>query len=520
MPFVEGESLRQRLGRETMLSLSRTVSWVAEIGAGLAFLHAHGIVHRDIKPENIMLSGRHALLTDFGIAKAVSGDVTQALTATGVLIGTPAYMAPEQGVERGDVDERADLYAVGVLGYELLTGRTPFTGTPHQILAAHTARPAAPLSAQRAGIPSPLADAVMRCLQKHPADRWQHAGELLRRLEAVEIGRHPSVEADQPPANLTERAFRISEDVCRKLDRTVLDPRMIGDTVAYLDNNVESDVLVCYLHGTGLDHRDFRQILAASLFRGVAPTLYGCEPDALRRASLPLSAHGTIIWELLQDVVARLRPAATVVVGFSSGGDFAQEMIAGRIPGCVDALITLDCNLSIETCFLTRILAEMSVEAPEQFLAQLRTVGERSTSVGEWVNVHDYLVKILRKFHGDIGPLRRFANELMEPFAVPAATPFVERFVRVSEAVRVVRCVFSDMESNNTALHRIKLDNLDRGVLGPVYDPGCLVTEPGTAHFDLIAADLVGRHVEDVVTRLRVAAPPTIAAQRLWRSDT
>ncbi len=134
-----------------------------------------------------MLSGRHALVTDFGVAKAVS-DATgqQAITATGLAIGTPSYMAPEQSTADPHVDHRADLYALGVVAYELLTGQPPFTGaTPQQVLTAHLTRIPQPISALRAGVPPRLEHAVMRCLKKLPADRWQSASELLAQLEPL-----------------------------------------------------------------------------------------------------------------------------------------------------------------------------------------------------------------------------------------------------------------------------------------------------------------------------------------------
>jgi pimeloyl-ACP methyl ester carboxylesterase len=407
------------------------------------------------------------------------------------------------------VDHRADIYAVGVVAYELLTGDPPFRGTSQQILSAHTTRTAPPLQFLRPDVPRPLADIIMRCLQKRPEDRWQHAGDLLLRLEALDGDLASwTVHGPAPPEDrdvaLTERTFRLTDGVCRKLDRGALDSRMIGDTMTCLDNNVESDVLVCYLHGTGLDQRHFQTILSQSPYRSIAPTFYGCEPAARRRVSLPLAAHATLVYELIQEAVDRLRPGMTVVVGFSSGGDFAMRMLSTAADRrIVDGVVTLDCNLSFETCFLTRVLAEMRLDEPEQLLAQLRGVGERIGSVGEWVDVHEYLVKILHKFRGDLGPLQRYAGDLIAPFTRPGPSPFIQWFSAVSAVVPVVRCVFSDSTANNAALDRIRLENLDGAVLGPEYQPDCLVTESGTEHFDLIGVDLVRRNVDAAVDRLR-----------------
>ena len=190
MPYVEGETLRQRLTREGKLSPADTARILQHVLDALTHAHRLGIVHRDIKPENIMVSGRHALVMDFGVAKAASAAVASdtvsrgTLTALGLAIGTPAYMAPEQATGQVDVDARADLYAVGVIAYEMLSGQPPFTGTtPQAILAAHVTQTPPPIAALRPGVAAPFAMAIMRCLEKEPAARWQTAEELLEHVE-------------------------------------------------------------------------------------------------------------------------------------------------------------------------------------------------------------------------------------------------------------------------------------------------------------------------------------------------
>ncbi|MBI3983420.1 MAG: protein kinase, partial [Gemmatimonadetes bacterium] len=187
MPFEQGQSLRGRLARGGELPIAEAVRVLRDVADALAHAHEHGVVHRDIKPENILLSGQHAMVTDFGVAKAVSEATGRhALTTAGVALGTPAYMAPEQATADPNVDTRADIYAVGVVAYELLTGRTPFIGTTaQQMLAAHLTDKPDPVSRYRDTVPPALEAVVMRCLEKKPADRWQGAAELLRQLEAL-----------------------------------------------------------------------------------------------------------------------------------------------------------------------------------------------------------------------------------------------------------------------------------------------------------------------------------------------
>ena len=184
MPYVEGESLRDRLARHGELPIHDVVKILTEIADALAYAHAHGVVHRDIKPDNVLLSGRHALVMDFGVAKALTAaSGASDITTAGVALGTPAYMAPEQAAADPHIDHRADIYATGVLGYELIAGKPPFTGSSAaEVLAAHVTQQPEPVTARRAACPPALAEIVMRCLEKRAADRWQTADELLAAL--------------------------------------------------------------------------------------------------------------------------------------------------------------------------------------------------------------------------------------------------------------------------------------------------------------------------------------------------
>ena len=187
MPYVAGESLRERLTRQGELPIHEAVRLLAEVADALGHAHSQGVVHRDIKPENIMVSGRHALVMDFGVAKAVSeASGRNRLTTLGVALGTPAYMAPEQASADPHIDHRVDLYALGVMGYELLAGRPPFTGaSPQQVLAAHVMQTPELVSTHRPSISPALANVIMKALEKRPADRWQTAEEMLAQLEPL-----------------------------------------------------------------------------------------------------------------------------------------------------------------------------------------------------------------------------------------------------------------------------------------------------------------------------------------------
>src|SRR5215207_839177 len=207
MPYVDGETLRARLAREGALQISEAVRLLRELADALAYAHGHGVVHRDLKPENVLLSGGHAVVADFGIAKAIAaateGDQGQSttLTGTGVALGTPAYMAPEQALGDTTMNHRADLYALGVIAYEMLTGSHPFAGRTAQALAAaHLTETPAPVVQSRPDVPSALGDLVAQLLAKDPQARPQRAGEVLRVLDGLTTGRVTSPSTTRRPA--------------------------------------------------------------------------------------------------------------------------------------------------------------------------------------------------------------------------------------------------------------------------------------------------------------------------------
>jgi len=187
MPFIEGESLRAKLARVGELPVPEAVRIIRDVADALAMAHKQGIVHRDIKPDNILLSGRHALVTDFGVAKAVEkSSGSGQLTSMGVALGTPAYMSPEQATADPHTDHRADIYALGIVAYEMLCGRQPFEASSAQgIIAAHVTQQPQPMERFRANVPPALAMLIMRCLEKKPADRPQTAEELVQMVEAM-----------------------------------------------------------------------------------------------------------------------------------------------------------------------------------------------------------------------------------------------------------------------------------------------------------------------------------------------
>ncbi len=212
MALVDGESVAARLGREGSMHADDVRTIVSEVADALDYAHRQGVVHRDIKPDNILVdrASRRAMVMDFGIARAAAEE--QRLTVTGMAVGTPAYMSPEQAMGERDVDGRSDLYSLGIVAYQMLVGETPFraTNTP-AMLMKHVSEPPPPLRGRRADVPAALAGAIERALAKRPEDRWRSGAEmrdalLVRSIARLDVApaRPEPLPAPRPPAPMFE----------------------------------------------------------------------------------------------------------------------------------------------------------------------------------------------------------------------------------------------------------------------------------------------------------------------------
>ncbi len=214
MPYEEGRSLRAHLRDHGPLPISEVVGLLGDVAKALSFAHERGVIHRDIKPDNILVCGGAGVVTDFGIAKAVSDAKDQpppqvtgeSLTQIGMSVGTPTYMAPEQAAADPDVDHRADIYSFGITAYEMLTGRPPFCdSSPRKLLAAHLTEPPEPVLSRRPDTPPVLAALVMACLAKDPAERPASAKELAGMLEIVQAGEQRAAKAQAARGGLARQ---------------------------------------------------------------------------------------------------------------------------------------------------------------------------------------------------------------------------------------------------------------------------------------------------------------------------
>jgi eukaryotic-like serine/threonine-protein kinase len=208
MPFAEGESLRQRLAREQQLPLDEALQVTREVGSALQYAHEHGVIHRDIKPENIMLSGGQAVVADFGIARALHAANADQLTLSGMVVGTPQYMSPEQA-GGATVDGRSDQYSLACTLYEMLIGQPPFTGPSSQaVIARHSLQPVPSLRMVRQTVPQAVEGAIMRAMAKLPADRFASMRHFLTALDSPEIATFPAGVPARPRSPSMRRVSR------------------------------------------------------------------------------------------------------------------------------------------------------------------------------------------------------------------------------------------------------------------------------------------------------------------------
>jgi len=227
MPFVRGESLRQKLTRETQLSIDDAIAIARQVASALDYAHAHGMIHRDVKPENILLHEGEAMVTDFGIALAADAAPSERFTATGLMVGTPAYMSPEQAAGERTLDARSDLYSLGCMLYELLAGEPPYTGaTAQAVISKRFTDPVPRVRRLRAEVPQAVEQALSRALARAPADRFASVAAFADALTAPAVAqpRAPSV-AVLPFVNLSAEpeneffADGITEDVIAQLSK-------------------------------------------------------------------------------------------------------------------------------------------------------------------------------------------------------------------------------------------------------------------------------------------------------------
>lgn len=511
MERISGETLAERIVRGPM-ALGEAVRVAAEIASALEAAYQHGIVHRDLKPANAMLTRHGVKLLDFGLAKAPPtgnwgepGDPTvtarHRITASGVVLGTLGYMSPEQARGRA-VDARTDLWALGVILWEMLTGSSLFGGNSAADTLAAVLGREIDFSDLPVSTPDPVRRLLRRLLSRNPEYRLRHPGDAW--LELEEARRHEADEnvwnprgaaAEAPRASL--ESFQLTTEVCRALAREHLVPEMIGDELVFLDNARASEVLAVYIPSLGNDHEQYREAVESSPYRGLAVTPYGWQESAVRRPPLALHDHLTILGRFLDEMVRRIQPTRTVLVGFSSGADMAMRLpleAQGRTSP-LDGILALGPNVTIDTCFFTDRLARIRSDSPDDMLETIRQIEASTESLEEWISLAPYLVQVASRFGSHSKALRRVAGDVVEPFQRSGRSPFAAWYRALKQEGIAVGARFCNSSYDQEALASLRLKHLEAGILGPDFDDRDLVMEKHRNHFQLLDPDLIAEAI-------------------------
>jgi serine/threonine protein kinase len=513
MELIDGETLAHRIARGPM-PVADVLRIGAEIASALDRAHRAGVVHRDLKPGNVMLSKSGAKLMDFGLARegrragvltaagpggilSHSPTIATPLTTEGSFVGTSQYMAPEQ-LEGREADARSDVWALGCVLYEMVTGRRTYEGaTSASLISAIMKDEPRPMTELVPLAPPSLDRLIRACLVKDPDQRWQSAHDLALELRWPQ--QQSGATVARAAGSLVEREFVLTATHVRLLSERI--PRLVGYPVTYVDNQVQSDELVVFLHGLGADGGQFEQFLNASPRRAVAVTLVGFGKLEKRRPSLGVDDHSRVLRMLLREIVNEVRPKRTVLVGHSAGADQLLRMVhdeaAAGVP--VDGLIALGPNVSLDTCFATRLYARIDAANPDGTLAILKSLAEHIDSLETWLVVQSYFAEMFMKLGTELEPLRRYAADLVRPFEEPG-DPLADWYRSAKQRVSRVRLVFSNEES--AAAEALLARHLDTNVLGDDFTENSFAIER-VHHLALLDLALVSRHVEDVFGSIR-----------------
>jgi serine/threonine protein kinase len=512
MAFIEGRTLIQPGGG--VLLFGKIIDYGIQIADGIAAAHEKGITHRDLKPANILIDRNDTInIVDFGLAvfsEPENRDDTETtltrLTTDSAFAGTIGYMAPEQ-LQGGESGPHVDIFALGVVLYELTCGVHPFAGASPAETAARILRdePAA-ITEHRSDAPYDLMRIIGRCMRKDKSRRFQTArdirNELLDLKESALIG-----SVDQNPASTNgendrlpqEKRFVLTAEAVRKLKTK--SPRMVGDRMLYLDNEVSSDMLVVYLHPWGVSHRHTEEFLAKLPYRSIAPTLYGFDHSSPNRLPLTLEDHSSLMRELFSQIHASIKPKYTMLTGFSSGADHALHMVTSETgPGIpVDVLLSFGCNTSFDSCFLSSKFSDLEGSIQEGLLDDIKKIGGSTETISEWLKFHEYMVDIFSKFGENADPLRIFGKSIVEPFEKNDWRQFASWYRSVMERIPHVRFVIDsdDMDKIDEILER----HLDSNVLGDNFREDTIVRE-NISHIELSRADIMQHHINEMAEKL------------------
>jgi len=518
MEHLSGESLAARMARGP-LPLSRAISVSLQIVGALDKAHRSGIIHRDLKPANVFLTEDGAKLLDFGLATLqdaamTPGEASTRLTSPGTVVGTVHYMAPEL-FDGLSATTSTDVWAFGCVLYEMLTGEKPFDGASMVELVAAISNKEPTWKLLPVSTPGEIHRLLRRCIQKQVERRIQDIADA--RLELWDAQESPSApsHAVTPTAETSElvvQSWTLGTDVCRQLDRESFDAAILGDHMEYVDNQRESDTLAVYLAPVGMDHSVFSETLRSSSYRGIALTLFGMELARSRRIPLRISDHFTLVRLFLEQLSERIPSATTILVGFSSGGDFAiRQLTEGGVSSShVDGVVALGPNIDASSCFYTSAIANISDDETEGVFQVVKNLMGMVDSEETWLRHSPYWIDLVRKHRNDVKAVRTLARDILAPFIDGSEQPFAKRYRALRESRVVTRIVMSGTDDEQIPLKKLLLAHMDEEVLGPDFNDADFVTEPDKNHFELTEPDVIERHLKGILERRPAPDVPSL----------
>ncbi len=516
LEFIDGETLADRLARGP-LRVSEALEVCSQIAEGLAAAHEAGFIHRDLKPANVKLTSSGVVkVLDFGLARvelaADSGPsakeaptvgMSDSMTTPGRILGTMQYMSPEQA--RGAaVDRRTDIWALGAVVYECLTGTSPFKrGSPAECMAAIFSEDP-DLAALPGSTPAEVLALIGRCLRKDAQRRQRDAVDCRLILEdALE-----ALSSDRPAVSrtleITNRRFRISDELCRSLDRTGFDALLPGWEMRYADNNRDSDVLIMWIPSIGGDHTTsaWRELMTAAPYRMVTVCPVGMEPGVANRPVVSIENQFALIRALTGDLRARLNPNKTIVSGFSCGSIMALRCATGNDSRLFDGVLAIDADMQESDCFITRLFAKLDPSSASDVMKGLRQISSSCDTMREWLVLHQHMIECVDKVKTDFSPLSRQGRDLSAPFEnvhTGESSPFVQYLHDALECTDTVRCVFHDSAENRRMLGEIRMKHLDNQCLGRNFTDTTLQFIPVTDHIGMMSTERLLEQLDLIV---------------------
>jgi serine/threonine protein kinase len=507
LEFVDGETLANRIARGP-LGVDATLEVCSQIAAGLEAAHDAGFIHRDLKPANVKISSSGAVkVLDFGLVRIDPAiihsssipeeptlDLSDTGTKSGTILGTVRYMSPEQA--RGEpADRRADLWAFGVVMYECLTGVNPFAKeSPAESLAAILSEEP-DLAALPETTPAEVATLVGRCLRKDVRRRQRSAGDCRLILEDAREGTsYVGPEAASAPS-ITDGRFRISDELCRTLDRSGFDALLPGWEMRYADNNRDSDVLIIWIPSIGGDHTTsaWRELIRSSPHRMVIVCPVGMEPEVTNRPVVSMENQFALIRALIASLRASLRPRKTVLSGFSCGSIMALRCAgAEESSALVDGVLAIDPDMQESDCFITRLFAELDSSSSTDVMNGLLTISGSCTTMHEWLVLHQHMIECVDKVKDDFSPLVRQGMDLSAAYDgvhTGRESPFVGFLREATEHVRTVRCLFHDSAENRRMIGEIRMMHFDDQCLGSKFTDESLTFIPVADHLGMMTTE-------------------------------